>query len=558
VYNGELYNYRELGEELKARGHRFSTQSDTEVVLHFYEEFGPPGFARLNGIFAFAIDDPRRDELVLARDHLGVKPLYYVYTQDRLMFASEAKAILASGLHRTMVARGALANYLTFGHAVANQTIFDGIRKIPPGHVLAYRDGQIKLTAYWKLIDRARRWAQDDSAPVAEIEALICDAVRRNMVADVPVGSFLSGGLDSSLVTAMMGPSAHQLRTYSVGFANGPNELPDALRVAAALGTRHTPVVVTGQDALATLPKLARVFDEPFADPAAVPLCILATRAREDVTVVLTGEGGDELFGGYRRYVAEQLSSYYRIAPRKLRAAAAAIPLETFGPLRRAGRILHALSFDNRGARAAAWIEIFDADERSRLLGESGGKDDPYESYIDLARASDETTDDTVAMMSLELQTNLVDAYLEKVDKATMAASLEARVPLLDPRIVEFVALAPRHWKINRLRTKNVLREIAAKYVPASTISKRKEGFTPPLGRWLRSDFRERVMGLLDSAAPVNALLDRDVVAQLITGFMKGQSRGSQVWALLVLDEWQSWIAQWEPISSQTGNGPFG
>jgi asparagine synthase (glutamine-hydrolysing) len=263
---------------------------------------------------------------------------------------------------------------------------------------------------------------------------------------------------------------------------------------------------------------------------------------------VLTGEGGDELFGGYRRYVAEQWHAVYRAIPRSLRTGAAALPFDAFPPLRRLGRTLRALSVDERGERSAVWIEVFNTSERRELLGGAPGTD-PYASYRATSRGANEVaTEDTTAMMLLEIQTNLVDGYLEKVDKATMAASLEARVPLLDPRIVELVALAPARWKIQGMRTKSVLRNIAARHVPAATIFKPKQGFGPPLGQWLSADLRDRVRELTDRNAPVNDLLEPRAVQRIVRAFLRGEYRATQVWTLLVLDEWVSSCRMREPL----------
>jgi asparagine synthase (glutamine-hydrolysing) len=537
VYNGELYNYRELRSDLEQRGHRFTTASDTEVVLHFYEEHGVAGLAQLNGIFAFAIDDPLADRLVLGRDQLGVKPLYYAErAPGTLVFASEPKAILVSGLVERNLDRAALGNYLAYGHSAGERTIYAGIRKLPGGHALTYQNGRSVIERYWDPVSRARRWSGDAPMPVDELAELISDAVRRNMIADVPVGAFLSGGIDSGVVTSLMRRDNDQLHTYSVGFGEASDELPDALRVANRLGTIHNAITVTPDDAARALDALIGIYDEPFADAAAIPTYLMAKRAREDVTVVLTGEGGDEVFGGYRRYVAEQLHRPYALIPRPLRALAARADVERIPRLRRAGRTLRALALDDRPRRYAAWTETFSPRERTALLGSAANGPEP--AIAARVPSRDVVADDVTSLMLYELGTWLVDTYLEKVDKATMATSLEARVPLLDPRLVETMALAPRAWRISGGRTKVLLRAIASRWLPPDAITKAKQGFGPPIRTWLRTSLRGDVEALRSGDAAIARLLDPAAVRAIVDGQRRGEWRDGQVWTLLVLERW--------------------
>jgi len=539
VYNGELYNYRELRDELETRGHRFHTRSDTEVVLHFYEEYGVERLARLNGIFAFAIDDPTKDALVLARDQLGVKPLYVAESGSRtIVFSSEPKGLLASGLVADRLDERSVATYLTYGHAVGSRTIWSTVRKLPPGHAQVVGKDGSRLIRYWDVVSHARTWAPNAREPRDELSALLEDAVRRNMISDVPVGAFLSGGIDSSLVTALMRRDTRQLRTYSVGFGHAADELEDAHRVAQALGTQHTALMVTATDARDSLDSLARIYDEPFADAAGLPTFLLAKRAREDVTVVLTGEGGDEIFGGYRRYVGEQAHRLYKVVPVGLRSFLGRDRIEAIGALRRPARILRALANDDRAARYSVWTELFSPPQVERLLGRPYG--DLYREYRDPAASVAGVRDDVTAMMVVEMQTWLTDAYLEKVDKATMAASLEARVPLLDPRIVEMMALAPRSWKIRGGGTKVLLRHVARRFLPAATISKPKQGFGPPIALWLRTALSDRVRGLGAQDSVISAHFDTTEVRSVIRRFNHGENVASQLWALLMFEAWAS------------------
>lgn len=537
VYNGELYNYRELRTDLEQRGHHFMTASDTEVVLHFYEEHGVGGLAQLNGIFAFAIDDPRSDRLVLVRDQLGVKPLYYAEpTPGTLVFASEPKAILGSGLVQRTIDRAALGNYLAYGHSAGERTIYAGIRKLSSGHALTYVDGRAEIERYWDPVSRARRWPDNGPMPVDELAELISDAVRRNMIADVPVGAFLSGGIDSGVVTSLMRRDNDRLHTYSVGFGEASDELADALRVAKRLGTIHNAITVTPDDAAHALDALVGIYDEPFADAAAIPTYLMAKRAREDVTVVLTGEGGDEVFGGYRRYVAEQLHRRYALIPHSLRALAARSDVERIPRLRRAGRALRALALDDRPRRYSAWTETFSPREQTKLLGAVANGPEPASAARVPSR--DVVADDVTSLMLYELGTWLVDTYLEKVDKATMATSLEARVPLLDVRLVEAMALAPRAWRISRGRTKVLLRAIASRWLPMETVTKAKQGFGPPVRTWLRTSLRDDVEALRSGDAAIARLLEPTAIRAIVDGQRRGEWRDGQVWTLLVLERW--------------------
>ena len=536
VYNGELYNYRELRAALEPKGHRFETASDTEVLLHFYEEYGVDGLAELNGIFAAAIDDPHADRLVLFRDQLGVKPLYYARPDPAtLVFASEPKALLASGLVDQRIDRTALGSYLSHGHSIGERTIYADIRKLPAGHSLTVSGRDVEIRPYWDLLARARRWPANTPAPVDELAELLRDAVDRNMLADVPVGAFLSGGIDSSIVTAFMRPHTEQLHTYSVGFGEHDDELPAALQVAQLLGTSHTAITVTPDDAAHALDELIGIYDEPFADAAAIPTYLMAKRAREDVTVVLTGEGGDEVFGGYRRYVAEQAHRAYSIIPRRARAFAARADLERTPRFRRFGRTLRALAEDDRARRYDLWTELFSEQDRRALLGNGHGE--TGSSPVSFAPV-ESVADDATGLMIHELKTWLVDTYLEKVDKATMAVSLEARVPLLDPRLVEALALAPREWKVRGGRTKVLLREIAARTLPQAIVGRPKHGFGPPVAGWLRGRLRPDVDALLDPAAGISQLLEPAAVRSIVDEFRRGAWRDGQIWALVVLDRW--------------------
>jgi asparagine synthase (glutamine-hydrolysing) len=488
-------------------------------------------------MFAFAIDDPRTGRLVVARDHIGIKPLYYaVPSEGDLVFASEPKALLDAGLITPSADTLPLVRYLTYGHSTGNACFFTGLNKLPPAHALTWTiDGAVSLQRYWHPLSAARRW-EDAGPDDEEVDSLIVDAVRRNMIADVPVGVFLSGGLDSSLVAALMQKETGRTRSYSVGFGQADDERVKAALVARALGTEHIEMIVSAEDARRTLDQLITIYDEPFADAAGLPTYLMAQRAREDVTVVLTGEGGDELFGGYRRYVAEQAHARYALLPQSLREFVRDRAVPRSSRFRRLSSTLRALAEDDRRARYPTWTEIFNRSERRQLLG--GVEPDPYDAYGPVVHELSSVDDDVTAMMAAEIQTWLVDGYLEKVDKATMATSLESRVPLLDPRLVELLLLAPRASKIEGATTKAQLRRIAARYLPAEIVRQPKTGFSPPTADWLRTTLRADVEDLGSPRGALAYLLDPIAVRRIVRAFIAGQPREGQVWALLVLERW--------------------
>ncbi len=452
VYNGELYNFRELREELEAMGFAFRTRSDTEVVLRSFERWGVECLARFNGMFAFAIWDAPARTLFAARDRIGEKPLYYFADTRRLIFASEVKAILADPTVPRGIDPEGLSNFLAFGHAVAPSTMYQGIRKLLPGHYLRVRDGRISTTEYWDVDRSAGEVVASDMSEdgvAGENLSLLDDAVRRRLVADVPVGAFLSGGVDSSAVVALATRHAtERMKTFSVGFTIGGayDELPDARAVAGFLGTDHHELRVDHADLVGLLQKLVYHYDEPFADAAAFPLYLLSEFARRHVSVVLTGDGADELFGGYRRYATDQAASLTRpfLANGFVAAAADRLPR-----LRRAKRALTVLPIKEPARRYAAWLLLFDPGMQAELLNPEIAppvlKHDPAAVYVQhYAHLNGGSASDHLnRLMYTDVKTLLADGYMEKTDKATMAASLEARLPILDHRLVELAFRIP-------------------------------------------------------------------------------------------------------------------
>ncbi len=509
VFNGELYNFLDLRPILEARGHLFRTRSDTEVVLHAYEEWGTDCLRHFNGMFAFAIWDGPRNQLFIARDRIGEKPLYYFKAPDRLVFASEIKSIVADQtIPREVNPRG-LSNFLAFGHALAPETIYRDILKLLPGHYLIAREGSIQTTQYWDVGDEpqiAEGEQLSESEYAERVLSLLDDSVRRRMIADVPVGAFLSGGVDSSAVVALMKRHASgPVKTFSLGFSIGGayNELSDARRVANFLGTEHHELQVDHVDMVETLQKLVYFYDEPYGDAANFPLFLLSEFAVKQVKVVLAGEGGDELFGGYRRYMADQTAGMYQKLPgvitRRLPDLAGALPR-----VRRIKKILRTLPIPDPARRYAAWLEVFTRDMQAELLDQAilngiSGYDPawqyPYYYYRQLKHGS--VPDHLNRIMYVDFKTWLADTYMEKVDKATMAWSLEGRLPLLDHRLVELAYQIPARFKIKGMSTKVVLKRAVKDLLPPEVLTKPKHGFAVPTDPWFRGPLKKYVFDIL-------------------------------------------------------------
>jgi len=552
VYNGELYNFLELRPELESRGHFFRSRSDTEVVLHAYEEWGPDCLRRFNGMFAFAIWDERASRLFLARDRIGEKPLYYYQDSKRLIFGSEIKAILADPVvPRRLNPRG-LANFLAFGHAVAPETIYQGIYKLLPGHYLIARDAQIRTSRYWDVGDEAQLPVGSilTEAECAErILSLLDDSVRRRMVADVPVGAFLSGGVDSSAIVALMKRHASgPVKTFSLGFSIGGayNELSDARLVAKYLGTEHYELHVEHVDLIQTLRTLVYHYDEPFADAAAFPLYLLSRFAREHVKVVLSGDGGDELFGGYRRYALDRFASFYQRLPAALTTRLIPALAGNLPRLRRTKRFFRTLCLSDPARRYASWLTAFTPEMQTELLAAdlraaTAGHDParPYHHYYH-ALNRNTANDHLNRLMYVDLKTLLVDGYMEKVDKATMACSLEARVPLLDHRLVELAFQIPSRFKISGRSLKRILKLAVRDLLPVSVLRKPKHGFAVPLDPWFRGklkDFSFEV--LLDGRTRQRGYFNTEYIERLWREHVGGRHVWTDhLWALLNFELW--------------------
>jgi asparagine synthase (glutamine-hydrolysing) len=537
VQNGELYNYRELRARLEHAGHRFSTHSDTEVLVHLYEEHGDAFAERLRGMFAVALWDARRQRLVLARDRFGIKPLYYRLGADALEFASELRA-----LPRGEIDFDALEAFLAFNSVPGPYTIFREVKKLPAGYVLVWEDGEARISRFARPAPiAAADVRQDDDRELAEeLRARLRDSVRAHLIADVPVGVLLSGGVDSSVLAALAAQeSSEPVHTFSIGFEERSfDELDDARTVAQRYSTRHEELVLR-PDAALLLPVLAEVFDEPFADSSALPTYLVSQLAASHVKVALSGEGGDELFGGYYTYAADLL------APRFGGLAAIARPLVERLPTstRRASLDYKAKRFV-RGAglppleRHHAWKEIFSPDARAELLGRSSSFD-PVE-VLRSRYAETEGAEPLARLQDVDLGVYLVDDLLVKTDRASMAHSLEARVPYLDPLVAGLAQSLPTRLKVRGMRKKRLLRMAAEPLLPRRIVYGRKRGFSIPAAAWLRGDLEPFARDVLSAETlrrqaffrpePVRVLIDRHAAGR--------EDLSRQLWGLLAFTLW--------------------
>jgi len=559
TFNGEIYNHNALRAELRTRGFSFRGGSDTEVLLAALEEWGVDGtVARARGMFAFGAWDRHERTLYLARDRFGEKPLYYAQFGGTLVFGSELKALRAHPAWNTSVDRDSLAQFLRFGYFPAPRTVYRGVRKVMPGSIVTVgtNDGRLSISehAYWQpsAINADAIAEAERGAHVDDVHAALREAIRLQMVADVPVGAFLSGGIDSSLIVALMQEASRTpVRSFSIGFSEERyNEAPYAREVAQRLGTQHTELIVTPADALAVIPKLPSIYDEPLADSSQVPTYLVCALARRDVTVALSGDAGDELFGGYRRY-AEVTSQWQRLQrwPAGLRHAAARIvnsvprgALEY--ALLPAGLLRGRPDFADRMQQHANAWQSRSFSEFSRSVTSIWPRPEDCVLGTDERESGDAAgaaaSDGVAHMMYADTRSYLPDDILVKVDRAAMSVSLETRVPFLDPEV------AAAAWRIDSAthradgRGKWVLREILSRYIPREQFERPKKGFSVPIGQWLRGDLRGWAEGLINPARlRQEGFLNEALVSRR---WAQHQSRrtewGLQLWGVLMFQAW--------------------
>jgi asparagine synthase (glutamine-hydrolysing) len=559
VFNGEIYNHRDLRRRLEGSGHQFRTHCDTESIVHLYEDEGPAFLEHLNGMFALALWDQRHRRLLIARDRLGKKPLYYRAESGRLLFASELKSLLeVPGIERR-IDPAALDEYFTLQYVPHPHTIFSGFAKLPPAHYGIFSEGHFTTHRYWQP-DFNRQLDRPRADYVEELRELLTSAVKMRLEADVPLGAFLSGGVDSSLVVGLMQRlSTDRVKTFSIGFPVAAfDESHSAREVAHRLGTEHHEFRVEPR-AVDVLPKLVWHYDEPFADSSAVPTYYVARLSRQHVTVALTGDGGDELFAGYDRYQAVRWAALLDRLPAARQVVAALRPkrLAASPPRslrRRLGRFAEALRLSPQ-RRYCHWVTLFDERQRAQLysddLLELLPDRDPLSFLLDafdLARGRDPVT----AASLVDLVTYLPCDLLTKVDIASMAVGLECRAPLLDYRVVELAAALPISCKLHGGRGKRILREAFPELLPRSVTHRPKMGFGVPLAEWFRGELRSYAQEvLLDPGALSRQYFRPGAVEQLLSEHLTGQQdHAHRLWGLLVFELWQrTWLDSSAPAA---------
>jgi asparagine synthase (glutamine-hydrolysing) len=558
TFNGEIYNFRELRAWLEGCGHRFATQSDTEVIVHAYEELGPACVDRFRGMFAFAVWDDPRQELFAARDRVGKKPLFYTTVGGQFLFASELQAILEHPAVDRIADPVAIDEFLTYGYVPGPRTGFQGVHKLLPAHYLTLRRkpggdwADVRVERYWQLEYGPKLALREEEAAEALLEVLT-EATRLRLVADVPIGALLSGGVDSSIVVALMSRlSDRPVKSFSIGFEEqGFNELPHARRVAWQYGTEHHEFIVR-PNALEILPTLVRHYGEPYADSSAIPSYYVSQMTRQHVTVALNGDGGDEVFGGYERYLASALADRYQKLPSVIRRGvlqplAALIPdtLPRRNRLRQTKRFLQKAELP-LARRYLGWINYFTREQKGELYSgefrDRLGACDAESWLLGLFDQVGSTAADPLdVLLAVDVRSYLPYDLLVKMDIATMANSLEARSPLLDHRVMEFAARLPADFKVRGRTLKYLLKEVGKKLLPPENLSRRKMGFGVPVGQWMRGDLRPLVEDVLLSGDALRlGYFEPDKVRKLVRAHLEGtRDYSSQLWALLCLELWQ-------------------
>lgn len=542
VFNGEIYNFQEIRKELQLKGYKFKSKTDTEVILYGYKEWGADCVKKFNGMFAFAVFDRKSKQVFIARDRIGEKPLYYYLDNEKFIFASEIKAILQDKSIKREIENQGLVNYFTFGHSVGPDTIYKNIKKLLPGHCLILKNGRIEIKEYWTLDVSGQKEDKGENFYKEEIKRLFEDSVRQKMISDVPLGVFLSGGIDSSSVAAMMAKnSSIPLKTFSVGF-NGQgsefNELADAKIVAEYFKTDHHEIILQEVDLVDTLNKLVYYFDEPFGDAANFPVFLMSQFAKKYVTVVLTGEGGDEFFGGYRRYMVEKVRPNFLFLNFIFGNNLFKKSIGSLPKLRRFKKLINSFSINDDMERYISWISFFSKDMQKDLFFQTL-TDDPFKTYQKYSMQYEgESLVDKI--MYLDQKILLPDGYLEKVDKASMAWALETRAPILDYRLVELANSIPLKYKIKGFNGKVIFKEAMKEFLPEQILHKKKHGFAVPTNAWFKDKLKNYLFEVLfDSETKSRGYFNYDYIDKIYKLYQtKSQYLDSQLWLLLNFELW--------------------
>ncbi len=551
VYNGEIYNFPELRKELEAKGHIFRTRTDTETIVHAYEEWGVDCPNRFNGMFAFAIWDDRRKQLFLARDRIGIKPLYYYFDEHRLVFGSELKSIVQLPTVPRELDLEALDLFLTYEYIPAPYSILKGIRKLPPGHLLLAKEGKIETHQYWEVHFQENGRSFEDYKE--ELLDILQDSVKKRLISDVPLGAFLSGGIDSSTIVALMSRVMDQpVKTFSIGFENQTyNELDYARTIAKHFNTDHHELIIQ-PDALAWTEKLVYMLDEPFGDFSIFPTYLVSKMAREHVKVVLSGDGGDELFGGYETYIADWTDrAYRRMVPEVVREKMIAPIAAWLPPTEKKKGLINRIKRFVEGSHLpedlehTRWMTFLAEEEKAKFYSEDVVMARNGRTAYDFMRQyfrKAATRDPLNRQLYVDIKTYLVDDILVKVDRMSMAVSLEARVPFLDHRVVEFSARVPGEYKLNKNRTKIILKEALKELLPPEIIHRGKEGFSIPIKSWIKKELKPLMLDVLSpETIKRDRLFNPAYVQRLIDEHLANKENHShRLWALMVFHIWKS------------------
>ena len=548
VFNGEIYNYQKLRKELKDRGHQFRSNTDSEVVLHLYEDFAEDCLSHLQGMFAFAIWDEKQEKLFLARDRLGQKPLLYSYDGRRFCFASEFSALLASGVVNKDINQKAIDQYLTFGYVPAPSTIYKKVFKVLPAHYGIFQNSKLKLQKYWDLNYSPKISISEDEAS-QELIRLLKKATSTRLVSDVPLGAFLSGGIDSSTVVALMSQLSNKVKTFSIGFDESDfSELKYARNIAKRYSTDHNEFIVKPK-ALEILPLLVERYGEPYADSSAIPSYYVAQETKKYVTVALNGDGGDESFAGYERYQAMKLAESYNRLPAFFREGLRQVIINVVpdsadfkNKRRRLRRFSENISLPFY-PRYCRWVSMIDDKNKNILYSENFKKQLTNHNLSDWLRDYPNLPDDMELidrLMAIDIKTNLANDLLVKMDIASMANSLETRSPFLDQEVMQFAAMLPGNFKLKKLIKKYILKESIKNLVPSDNIHRKKMGFGVPVGKWMREELRDYTQDvILSKRALKRGYFNSDNLKSYVNKHLNGsKDHASGLWTLLMFELW--------------------
>jgi asparagine synthase (glutamine-hydrolysing) len=550
VLNGEIYNSRELRSSLEKRGHSFRSASDTEVLPHLYEEYGDEMVRELNGMFAFALWDSKRRRMLIARDRFGEKPLYWGVFDNTLLFASEPKVLLAHPAVKPSLNLNALRQYLSFDYIPAPLSIYEGINKLPAAHKLTLEDGRVKVERYWQLSYKTAEPVPSIDEAAEHLRELLADAVRMRLVSDVPLGVLLSGGVDSSTIAALaVRASSEAVKTFSISFAEASfDESAYARGVAKFLGTDHHEERLSANLAANLVSEIGAWMDEPFSDPSLVPTYLLSRFTRKHVTVALGGDGGDELFAGYPMYAGHRWAEVYERVPQVLRGGLVE-PFVRLLPVKtknlsfdyKAVRFITGVKYDTV-ARHHIWFGSFTPEEQQQLLTPEALAATNDDIYLDAREIADECDNHDVVtrMQSVDTRLYLAEDILTKVDRASMAVSLEVRAPFLDPRVAEFAASLPCNYKLRRLKTKYILKKAVHEMLPPFVTRRGKKGFGVPVAEWLKVKLRPLARDLLSPERVRRAgVFNPEFVARLQDEHERGVANHRKLlWTLLMFELW--------------------